>query len=198
MRGAHRRHRMVLGRIRRLSVTAAAGSLREVEASQYQSANRQQRPCGIRTDGSIDCWGYQGVGEPPPSVGPLQQASVRFSANWPGGRSCGVRVDGTLACWLTLISDGRTDVRWTDFLQVPRGSYTQVSGTARTHNTPCAIRTDGTVRCWSWGGPSPESPPGRFKLISVERRHGCGIRIDGSLACWGSNHEPPWEPTLPE
>ena len=175
------------------------GAFVRVEAGQYISANLQQRPCGIRTDGSIHCWGFQGVGEPPPSVGPLQQASVRFSANWPGGRSCGVRVDGTLACWLTLISDGRNDLAWTNLLQVPRGTYTQVSGTTKTDYTPCAIRTDGTVHCWSWAGPSPEPPPpGRFKLISVERRHGCGIRTDGSLACWGSNHEPPWQPPRPD
>ena len=174
------------------------GAFVKVEASQYGSANSQQRACGIRPDASIDCWGYQGVGEPPSHVGPLQQASVRFSPNWPGGRSCGVRIDGTLACWLTLINHGREDP-WDMYIRIPRGTFTQVSVPARTYNESlCAIGADSTVHCWHWGDVSAEAPPGRFSHISVAQRHGCGLHLAGTVSCWGSNHEPPWQPPIDE
>ena len=174
------------------------GAFVKVEASQYGSANNQQRPCGIRPDGRIECWGYHGVGEPPPSVGTLQQASVRFSPNWPGGRSCGVRLDGTLVCWLTLINHGPQDP-WDMYIRIPSGTFTQVSVPARTYNESlCAIRDDSSVHCWHWGDPLAEAPTGRFSQISVADRHGCGIRIDGTVSCWGTNHEPPWEAPVDE
>ena len=49
--------------------------------------------CGLRTNGTIACWGDNRNGQ-------LNAPSGRFSAVSAGGvHSCGLRTDGTIACW---------------------------------------------------------------------------------------------------
>ena len=49
--------------------------------------------CGIRTDGSIACWGYDVAGETAPPPG--RYRSVSAGSYY----TCGVRTDDTAACW---------------------------------------------------------------------------------------------------
>jgi uncharacterized repeat protein (TIGR01451 family) len=86
--------------------------------------------CGIRTDGTVACWGADWDGQSSPPSGTFTQVSA--SAD----HTCGVRDDGTLACW-----------GWNGYGESspPGGTFTQVE--AGTNHT-CGIRTDGTAVCW--------------------------------------------------
>ena len=160
--------------------------------------------CAVRVDSELVCWspGSSSLMDGDRSAAPQGDGFAAVSVG--SGHACALRTDGPVVCW-GLNRFGQVDPFDPEEGEAAlgrdplAGPYVQVSGTAKTDYTPCGIRTDGTVQCWSWAGPSPEPPPpGRFELISVERRHGCGIRTDGSVACWGSNHEPPWQPPLPD
>ena len=49
--------------------------------------------CGLRTDGTITCWGSDIEGQ-------LNAPAGQFSAVSAGGfHSCGLRTDGTITCW---------------------------------------------------------------------------------------------------
>jgi len=126
--------------------------------------------CGIQSDGTLDCWGWNAYGNNYPPAGTFKQVSSGYV------HACGIRTDGTMACW------GEN----TDGKAVPiSGVFTQVSAGEK-HN--CAIRTDGTVVCWGDGTGGKASPPGgTFTQVSAGIIHGCAVRTGGSFACWGYN-----------
>ena len=158
--------------------------------------------CGLRTDGTIICWGLNSHGQadaPPGSFtavsagthscglrsngsvvcwglnnhGQADAPSGSFSAVSAGwGHSCGVRAEGSIVCWGTN-EYGQSEA--------PAGSYTAVS----THFLrSCGLRTDGSVVCW--GNPFDTGiPAGSFQAVSVGIAHACGLRVDGSVSCWG-------------
>ena len=49
--------------------------------------------CGVRSNGSVACWGWNESGQATPPAGSF----VSVSAG--GGHTCGVRSDGSVACW---------------------------------------------------------------------------------------------------
>ena len=55
--------------------------------------------CGVKTDGSVVCWGNDSGGESTPPDGSF--ISVSASGPVPGAHehSCGVKTDGTVECW---------------------------------------------------------------------------------------------------
>src|SRR3990172_7697131 len=50
--------------------------------------------CGVRTDGTLACWGYNASGQASPPGGTFTQVSAGYYEY-----TCAVRTDGTLACW---------------------------------------------------------------------------------------------------
>ena len=57
----------------------------------------ERHTCGVRTDGTVACWGVdEGGGGTPPEG---QFASVSAGGSLFGDHTCGVRTDGTVACW---------------------------------------------------------------------------------------------------
>src|SRR5262245_30938895 len=82
--------------------------------------------CGVRTDGTLACWGTA-LQQSPPPVGTLTQVSAGLT------HACGLRTDGTAACWGDNTSGQASP---------PGGSFTQV--TAGTFHS-CGIRTNGTL-----------------------------------------------------
>ena len=98
--------------------------------------------CGIRTDGTVECWGQ-------PTEMPVPQG--RFVALTNGvGYHCGIRADGTVECW-GFNPDGRTNA--------PAGTFIAIDG--GTEHT-CGIRTDGTLACWGYDDGRTRPPGGRF------------------------------------
>ena len=83
--------------------------------------------CGLRTDGTIECWGDNRYGQSEAPVGAYTSVSAGFE------HTCAVRSDQTLRCWGNS-EDGRTDA--------PAGTFTAVSAGGE-HS--CGLRTDGTL-----------------------------------------------------
>lgn len=137
--------------------------------------------CGLRTDGTIACWGSHAPAAPP--TGDFTSVSL-------GGWPCAVRADTTALCWdpssgdvFGTGADGGTMVGFA----TPPGSYLAVSvGYAGV----CGLLFDGTVTCW---GPcsNVELPPaGRFASISFGSSWACGVKSDGTVACWNECSAP--------
>src|SRR5207253_2635523 len=97
--------------------------------------------CGVKTDGTLACWGDNGFGQASPPSG-------SFTAITAGSdHTCGVKNDGTLACWG---DNGKGQA------SAPSGSFRAVStGDAHT----CGVRVDGTVACWGSNESGRVSPP---------------------------------------
>ncbi len=74
--------------------------------------------CGLKDDGAIVCWGWNGYGQATPPAGTFTQVSAGF------GHSCGLKSDGAVACW-----------GWNDQGQAtpPAGFFTQTQRGRRAH-----------------------------------------------------------------
>ena len=161
--------------------------------------------CGLRVDGSIDCWGSNPFGQADAPAG-------EFSALTAGAHhSCGLRDDGSAECWgsnivgqlgapagrFVALSAGwghtcgvRTDqylecwgVNWNGRADPPVGQFSVV---AAGDEFTCGLRVDGSIDCWGRLHDG-QIPAGRFSAIAVGRRHSCAVQVQGAIACWGAN-----------
>ena len=135
--------------------------------------------CGLRSDGSVVCWGSNDHDQATPPAGETFSAVSSGSAH-----TCGLRSDGSVACWggnehgqatppadeiLTTISNG--------------GSHT------------CGLRANGTPVCWGKNTDSngrvvgQSTPPSgeTFAAINGGGDHTFALRTNGTVRCWGSN-----------
>ena len=83
LRGAHGRRSGLLGDG---EATPPAGTFTQVSAG-------FEHTCGVRTDGTLACWGDDTFGQATPPSGTFIQVSAGNS------HTCALQVDGTLACW---------------------------------------------------------------------------------------------------
>ena len=176
-----------------------AGVFTAVSAGRFHS-------CGVRVDGTLECWGANNTGQSDAPAGQF----IAVSAG--GFHSCGVRVDGTLECWgsttagtsdapagrFTAVAAGSSHscgVRvdgtlecwggnWLGQADAPDGRFGAVDGSDHT----CGLRTDGRIECWgnNWIGQA-DAPGGRFGAVAVGGNHSCGLRVDGTIECWGQS-----------
>ena len=182
--------------------TPPASSFVSVSAGGYHT-------CGLRSDGSVACWGYNGDwnGQATPPSGSFTSVSA-------GERhTCGLRSNGSVACW-GYNGEGQAAPSAGSFVSVsaggyhicgvrsdgsvacwganrlgqatpPAGSFVSVS-TGGSHT--CGVMSDGSVACWGYNGTGQATPPaGSFVSVSAGDRHTCGMTSDGSVACWGSD-----------
>ena len=149
-----------------LDTESAGGDFIAVSAGSYGLSTS----CGVRTDGTITCWGNNTLGQANAPEG-------RFSAVAAGQfHSCGVRTDGTITCW------GHNSVGQA---YAPEGRFSAVA-VGRSHS--CGVRTDGTITCWGHNtSGQANAPEGRFSAVSAGSSHSCGVRTDGTITCWGDN-----------
>ncbi|HUS83273.1 MAG TPA: hypothetical protein VM013_08490, partial [Dehalococcoidia bacterium] len=106
--------------------------------------------CGVRTDGTVACWGWNDYGQATPPASTFTQVSAGDY------HTCGVMTDGTLACW-----------GWNDYGQAtpPAGTFSQVS--AGCYHT-CGVMTDGILACWGRHVEGQAAPPaGAFTQVSA-------------------------------
>ena len=165
--------------------------------------------CGLRDDGSLQCWGSQ----------ERVLSGTVSSLSW-DRHLCGLRMDGTLTCAMSTrgddlaylpkeplsdFSEGRfhgCGIRakdgsltcWSqepdDAVTPPQGAFTEVvSGL----HYSCARASGGVVKCFGKEAP-PQVPQSQFEALSGGLSHVCGIRKDGSLECFGQNVEGVTEP----
>jgi hypothetical protein len=128
--------------------------------------------CGIRTTGTVLCWGYNSDGQSTVPSGTF----VQVAANAVDSHTCGIRTDGTVLCW-GLNNFGQSTA--------PSGTFVQVAaGSGHT----CGIRTDGTVWCWGSNSDGKSTAPsGTFVQVAAGGLHSCGKLADSSVLCWGSS-----------
>ena len=128
--------------------------------------------CGIKTDASVACWGYNRHGQ-------ADAPSGSFTAISSGNEfSCGIKTDASVACWGSN-RDGQTSA--------PSGSFTAIA--AGLHHL-CGIKTDDTVACWGSNyDDQADAPSGSFAAIAAGAGYSCGIKTDDTVACWGTYYD---------
>ncbi len=134
--------------------------------------------CGVKSDGAVACWGWNGYGQAERPAGTFTQVSAGDY------HTCGVKTDRAVACWGSNTDWGGNFIGQAT---PPAGTFTQVSA-GRDHT--CGVKTDGAVACWGddYGGRATP-PAGAFTQVSADFAHTCGVKTDGAVACWGENDE---------
>ena len=129
-----------------------------------------EHSCGLRTDGTITCWGWNYSGQATAPAG--QYTAVTAGGGW---HSCGLRTNGTITCWGNN-DDGEATA--------PAGQYSAVTAG---YGHSCGLRTNGTITCWGWNDEGQaDAPDGQYSAVTAGR-HSCGLRTDGTITCWGGN-----------
>ena len=128
--------------------------------------------CGLRTNGTITCWGSN-----------VSAPSGQFTAVT---HSCALRNNGTIACWGThaaaIAPTGQ------QFTAVTVGGPQLCLG-ERCGSHSCGLRNDGTVTCWGANNSGQAAlPSGQFTAVTAGANHSCGLRSNGTAYCWGANH----------
>ena len=73
--------------------------------------------CGVRSDGSVACWGFDVAGRGTPPAGSFVSVSAGLA------HTCGVRSNGSVACW-GRDSNGRSSPPAGSLVSVSAGGYT--------------------------------------------------------------------------
>ncbi|MEX0892107.1 MAG: PKD domain-containing protein [Gemmatimonadota bacterium] len=124
--------------------------------------------CALETDGSVACWGLDGIGETRAPSGTFTQVSTGFY------HTCAIDTDEALVCW----GDNRYGQG-----DAPEGTFTQVSA-GDFHS--CAVRTDGGLACWGLGGSGQTTTPaGTFTQVDAGTYHNCALTPAQNVVCWG-------------
>jgi alpha-tubulin suppressor-like RCC1 family protein len=161
------------------------------------------RTCGIQTDGSAWCWGYQYSDNPHaglparPSSHVVAVPSLVTAADmkWTsiatnGDDICGSMADGTARCWT-----------WAPDSTVRRiGAGSEWTGVVAGDNYVCGSQLDSSLWCWistaatlSPDGATQAELPVRvvpewtWASATVGDAAACGIKSDGTAWCWGGN-----------
>ncbi len=140
--------------------------------------------CGLRSDGSVVCWGSEEYGQ-------LRvPADERFTAIAAGGiHTCGLRSNETTFCWgnSSGLSEDEAILAsaegWYDSPFPPEDA--RFTAIAAGGGYTCGFRTDGGVICWDIR--SDFSPFGAEQIVEISAGGSrlCGLRSDGSALCWG-------------
>ena len=146
--------------------------------------------CGLRSDGSVVCWGRDEFGQL------RAPADERFTAVAAGGaHTCGLRTDGTTVCWGYSTPSGEDLAKLNNpynSAPFPPEDERLTAIEAGGHYT-CGFRTEGGVVCWDVR--DEFSPFGTEQVVEIYPggTHVCGLRSDGSALCYNFLLRPPPE-----
>jgi alpha-tubulin suppressor-like RCC1 family protein len=171
--------------------------------------------CGIRTGGTLWCWGLNangqlGIGSTIQRADPTQVTGTTWATVAVGGsHTCATKTNGTLWCW-GLNTSGQlgdtTLVQKTSPVQV--GVATTWTSVSAGGSHTCAIQSSGgnnTLWCWglnangqvgNGGVVTPQSTPVQagaattWSSVSAGTSYTCGTQTGGTnntLWCWGLN-----------
>ena len=166
--------------------------------------------CGLRTNGTVKCWGSYDTGGDGYSVlseeidiGTPDGSYSDLSADGYPCRLHALRSDGTIECWIwgerhyLVVPDGDvpegSDQGYfvvSDGSDVPEGGDVVPEGVFKSVDGKCGIRADGTLACWGDPTVVSDAPQGTFESVSAAGYAACAIRADGTLACWGEPSSP--------
>ncbi|HEY4242616.1 MAG TPA: hypothetical protein VGM88_22515 [Kofleriaceae bacterium] len=174
----------------------------------------ETQACGVRTDGTLWCWGHGGA------VDADLPTQVGTDSDWVEVKNallnvCARKQDGTVWC----LGDGHagalgngTLATSTTLVQAGTAGFTSISvgWNGDQPSVACGVRGDQTIQCWGGGedgglgiwpkatGPVRIDAARSFAQLAVPGDRfandafdylGCGIMADASLSCW-SEYEP--------
>ena len=143
-----------------------------------------EHTCGLRSDGTVACWGKDDFGQV------RVPENERFTAVAAGGiYTCGLRVDKTALCWGHARGLSEEDARlflmdgFFDIPFPPEGE--RFESIMAMNNATCGLLADGSVTCWHfrWGESSPLGTERVVELVAGLDDGICGFRKDGSVIC---------------
>ena len=103
-----------------------------------------QNVCGLRTDGTISCWGTLPSGQSPP-------AGVFIDVAVGSKHACGLRPSGLVECWGDG-TGGATAAPALSFVSLEAGGATSTGHT-------CGATLQGSLVCWGADGADQSEPP---------------------------------------
>jgi alpha-tubulin suppressor-like RCC1 family protein len=166
--------------------------------------------CGIRSDHSLWCWGFNDDGQIGDGTTETRARPVRIggATTWrmiapTYSHTCGVRTDGSLWCWGRNV-DGQLGLGADDGTRTSParvGTATDWMSVSTGGDSTCGIRTDRSLWCWGEnddgelgdGTTDERRTPVRIGAATDWARvetdaTTCGIRTTGTLWCWGSDY----------
>jgi alpha-tubulin suppressor-like RCC1 family protein len=176
----------------------------DVASTYIDVSVKAQASCGVRSDGSLMCWGTSG------SLG-LASKSTPFAVDnakdWAKVRlspthACAVKTTGALYCWGSndrgqlAIPIAAGNLQRTTPQRI--GLDTDWADIAVGSGFSCATKTTGTVWCWGTNGrgqlaldppahlqPKRIGAAGEWATAAAGPNNVCAVRKNGTLACWG-------------
>ena len=141
--------------------------------------------CGLRTNGTVVCWGNDIFGEAEPPAG---RHFVQVSAG--AGMTCGREAAGNLVCW-----GDAGPVRGT-FRDISVGGAMGSGGWIDIDDLASGVRTSGSLTCWGRDMAEFQADlAGRYTRVSValdtsggNDQSVCALRVDGRAVCWGMDY----------
>ncbi len=163
-----------------------------ISASDYYS-------CGLRTDGTVYCWGSDATGQLGNGASGNQNAPFAITGSalysyidTAEGHACGIQTNGSAWCW-GAGADGRLGNGAIGNQQSPvavSGNMTWKDISVQGARS-CGVTTNGSLYCWGQDyttTPTPLFPSDTWTAVDVGFSHTCAIKPDGSLWCWGTDN----------
>jgi len=166
--------------------------------------------CGVKTDGTVWCWGLNDVkqlgdGTTTNRTRPVQVTGLTDATQIIAGQgfACALKSGGTVACWgdngAGQLGDGTTTGHSTPQVIPSLTGVTQISGNFM---HVCARLSDSTARCWGWNvlymlgdgtntnrlSPVTPSDLTGVAQISAGVFQTCARLNDGTVRCWGAGN----------
>jgi hypothetical protein len=175
------------------------------------SAGAFYHTCGVKTAGTLWCWGYNNAGQ----LGNGSSSDEDIPAQVVGGgttwkqvstgtdHSCATKTDGTLWCWGQNSNNqlGGASPNSQALTPAQVGSDTHWSTvTAGAGGQSCALKDDNSLWCWgsnfrgqvgSGSSATTVAAPAHIGAdtwiaVSAGNAYTCGIKTGGALYCWGA------------
>jgi len=129
--------------------------------------------CVLKSDGNVDCYGYNGYGESDDYLG---GDAVSVAAGH--AHTCVLQANGNVHCWGGNYAGQAEDYTLGDAVSVSVGNY---------HT--CVLTSSGNVHCYGtneWGQTIDYSG-GDALVVSAGDYHTCILKTDGNVYCYGHN-----------
>ncbi|MDB4602745.1 hypothetical protein OAH71_02415 [Euryarchaeota archaeon] len=170
--------------------------------------------CGLVDNGSVVCWGPDGLGNnnySPVQISSFGLAKTAVAISKGGGFSCALLNDGSVSCWGNNVNgqlgDGTITSRSTPAPTSTLGSDRHAISISSSDGHACVLLDDYSIKCWGYnpygalgdGTTTSRNVPtsvstlnSTYNAISISTsqggKHSCAILADGTVNCWGRNY----------